>query len=109
MIDDKSTAESLGSTRTYGQVRCMNPSCTSRITPQPGQTSAKCPKCGSEWRIFWVKAGFPRVVDQESLPIGRHSVRTQSHPRPPIKVRAEERSHVFDLEARSAWRTAPAA
>ena len=22
---------------------------------------AKCPKCGSEWRIFWVKAGFPRV------------------------------------------------
>jgi hypothetical protein len=61
MIDDKSTAESLGSTRTYGQVRCMNPSCTSRITPQPGQTMAKCPKCGSEWRIFWVKAGLPRV------------------------------------------------
>jgi hypothetical protein len=61
MADDKSTAESLGSTRTYGQVRCMNPSCTSRITPEPGQMTTKCPKCGSEWRIFWVKAGFPRV------------------------------------------------
>jgi hypothetical protein len=22
---------------------------------------AKCPKCGSEWRIFWIKPGFPRV------------------------------------------------
>jgi len=61
MIEEKSTAESLGSTRTYGQVRCMNPTCISRITPQPGQSTAKCPKCGSEWRIFWVKAGFPRV------------------------------------------------
>jgi hypothetical protein len=39
----------------------MNPSCTSRITPAPGQTKAKCPKCGSEWRIFWIKPGFPRV------------------------------------------------
>jgi predicted RNA-binding Zn-ribbon protein involved in translation (DUF1610 family) len=62
MAEDKlSTAESLRSTRTYGQVRCMNPSCTSRITPEPGQTKTKCPKCGSEWRIFWVKPGFPRV------------------------------------------------
>ena len=62
MADDKlSTAESLRSTRTYGQVRCMNPSCTSRIEPAPGQTKAKCPRCGSEWRIFWVKPGFPRV------------------------------------------------
>jgi hypothetical protein len=62
MADDKlSTAESLRSTRSYGQVRCMNPSCAGRITPAPGQTQAKCPKCGSEWRIFWIKAGFPRV------------------------------------------------
>lgn len=62
MPDDKlSTAESLRGTRTYGQVRCMNPGCISRITPDPGATKAKCPKCGSEWRIFWVKAGFPRV------------------------------------------------
>jgi predicted RNA-binding Zn-ribbon protein involved in translation (DUF1610 family) len=61
MADDKSTAESLRATRTYGQVRCMNPSCEGRITPAPGQTQSKCPKCGSEWRIFWIKKGFPRV------------------------------------------------
>ena len=61
MSEEKSAAESLGATRTYGQVRCMNPSCTSRITPQPGETTAKCPRCGCEWRIFWVKAGLPRV------------------------------------------------
>jgi hypothetical protein len=62
MADDKlSTAESLRATRTYGQVRCHNPSCTGRITPAPGETKAKCDRCGSEWRIFWVKAGFPRI------------------------------------------------
>lgn len=62
MAEDKlSTAESLRGTRTYGQVRCHNPSCTGRITPAPGAKSAKCPRCGSEWRIFWIKAGFPRI------------------------------------------------
>ena len=61
MADDKSTAESLRATRTYGQVRCMNPTCQGRLTPAPGQTQTKCPVCGSEWRIFWIKAGFPRV------------------------------------------------
>jgi hypothetical protein len=61
MADDKSTAESLRGTRTYGQIRCMNPSCESRITPAAGQTKTKCPQCGSEWRIFWIKPGFPRV------------------------------------------------
>ncbi|OPX98784.1 MAG: hypothetical protein A4E58_00676 [Syntrophorhabdus sp. PtaB.Bin006] len=62
MAEEKlSTAESLRATRTYGQVRCHNPSCTSRITPAPGTTQVKCPVCGSEWRIFWIKAGFPRI------------------------------------------------
>ncbi len=62
MAEDKlSTAESLRATRTYGQVRCHNPSCTSRITPDPGSNSAKCSVCGSEWRIFWIKPGFPRI------------------------------------------------
>ncbi len=56
-----STAESLRSTRTYGQVRCHNPSCMGRLEPKPGEPTAKCPKCGSEWRIFWIKAGFPRI------------------------------------------------
>ena len=33
-----------------------------RESPRPrGRHKAKCPKCGSEWRIFWIKAGFPRV------------------------------------------------
>lgn len=62
MVEEKiSTAESLMSTRTYGQVRCHNPTCTSRITPAPGESKVKCPRCGSEWRIFWVKSGFPRI------------------------------------------------
>ncbi|MBI5441839.1 MAG: hypothetical protein HY900_11590 [Deltaproteobacteria bacterium] len=56
-----STAESLRATRTYGQVRCHNPSCIGRITPAPGASQARCERCGSEWRIFWVKAGFPRI------------------------------------------------
>ncbi len=56
-----STSESLRATRTYGQVRCHNPSCTSRITPKPGTQQVTCSRCGSEWRIFWVKPGFPRI------------------------------------------------
>lgn len=56
-----STAESLRQTRTYGQVRCHNPSCMGRIEPPPGASQVKCPKCGMEWRIFWIKAGFPRI------------------------------------------------
>lgn len=62
MSEDKlSTSESLRATRTYGQVRCHNPSCTSRITPEPGANSTKCSICGSEWRIFWIRPGFPRI------------------------------------------------
>jgi len=57
----RSTAELLKDTRTYGQVRCHNPSCIARITPTPGASTVKCPQCGSEWRIFWVKPGFPRI------------------------------------------------
>ncbi len=56
-----STAESLRKTRTYGQVRCHNPSCMGRLDPKPGEPTVKCSKCGSEWRVFWIKAGFPRI------------------------------------------------
>jgi predicted RNA-binding Zn-ribbon protein involved in translation (DUF1610 family) len=56
-----STAESLRKTRTYGRVRCHNPSCMARLDPEPGASQAKCPKCGMEWRIAWVKKGFPRI------------------------------------------------
>ena len=61
MAVEKSTAESLRSTRTYGQVRCLNPSCLERITPAPSQATAKCPQCGSEWRLFWVNPTLPRI------------------------------------------------
>ncbi len=56
-----STSESLRATRTYGQVRCHNPSCTSRLTPAPSADRVACAVCGSEWRVFWVKPGFPRI------------------------------------------------
>jgi len=62
MAEEKlSTQEAVAQTRTYGQFRCLNPSCTSRLSAQPGQATVKCAKCGSEWRVAWVKAGFPRV------------------------------------------------
>jgi hypothetical protein len=56
-----STAESLRKTRTYGQVRCHNPSCMGRLTPKRGEPTVKCPVCSMEWRIAWVKDGFPRI------------------------------------------------
>lgn len=62
MPDEKlSTAESLRSTRTYGQVRCHNPSCMGRLQPEPKADKVKCPRCGLEWRVAWVKEGFPRI------------------------------------------------
>jgi hypothetical protein len=56
-----STAESLRKTRTYGKVRCLNPSCMGRLEPKPGDKTIQCPVCKSEWRIAWVKKGFPRI------------------------------------------------
>jgi len=56
-----STAESLRTTRTYGQVRCHNPSCMGRLQPEPRATTVKCSRCGLEWRVAWVKDGFPRI------------------------------------------------
>jgi hypothetical protein len=64
MASDKeglSTAESLRKTRTYGQVRCHNPSCMGRLIPKPGEPTVKGPVCSMEWRIAWVKDGFPRI------------------------------------------------
>ena len=64
MVDQKeelSTAESLRKTRTYGQVRCHNPSCMGRLQPKPGEKTVKCPTCGMEYRVAWVKDGFPRI------------------------------------------------
>jgi len=56
-----STAESLRKTRTYGKVRCHNPSCMERLEPKKGDNIIKCPTCGMEFRVTWVKEGFPRI------------------------------------------------
>lgn len=64
MADQKeglSTAESLRKTRTYGQFRCHNPSCMGRLQPQSGINQVKCPACGMEYRVAWIKNGFPRI------------------------------------------------
>lgn len=57
----QSTAEDLRKTRTYGKVRCHNPSCLGRIQPEPGAKQVKCPRCGMEYRLYWVNPQFPRI------------------------------------------------
>lgn len=56
-----SAAESLRKTRTYGKFRCHNPSCMGRITVEPGAKQCKCPDCGLEFRVSWVRKDFPRI------------------------------------------------
>ncbi len=56
-----STAESLRKTRTYGKFRCHNPTCMGRLQPKAGDKTIKCPECGMEFRVAWVKKGFPRI------------------------------------------------
>ena len=58
--DGLSTAESLIKTRTYGKFRCHNPTCMERLEPKKGDKTIKCPTCGMEFRVAWVKDGFPR-------------------------------------------------
>ena len=57
----QSSAESLRKTRTFGKIRCHNPSCMERIVPEKGADHAKCPTCGMEYRLFWVNANLPRI------------------------------------------------
>ena len=59
--DDISTAEALRKTRTYGQIRCHNPSCMGRLQPEAGQAQVKCPECGMEFRVHWIRPDFPRI------------------------------------------------
>jgi hypothetical protein len=56
-----SGAESLRKTRTYGKFRCHNPSCMGRITVEPGAKLCKCPECGLEFRVSWIRPDFPRI------------------------------------------------
>jgi hypothetical protein len=57
----QSAAESLRKTRTFGKVRCHNPSCMGRIQPDAGADHVKCPTCGMEYRLFWVNPTLPRI------------------------------------------------
>ncbi|MFC1798731.1 hypothetical protein ACFLZL_02875 [Thermodesulfobacteriota bacterium] len=57
----KTSAESLRKTRTFGKVRCHNPSCMDRLEPKPGDETVKCPICGMEYRLFWVNPELPRI------------------------------------------------
>ena len=59
--EGKSTAETLRDTRTYGKFRCHNPTCMERLVAKKGDKTIKCPTCGMEFRIAWVKDGFPRI------------------------------------------------
>ena len=56
-----STAETLRQTRTFGQVRCHNPSCMGRLQPEAGQKQVRCPECGMEYRVHWIRPDFPRI------------------------------------------------
>jgi hypothetical protein len=56
-----SGAESLRQTRTYGKFRCHNPSCMGRISVEPKATHCKCPDCGLEFRVSWIRPDFPRI------------------------------------------------
>ena len=47
-----STAESLRKTRTYGQVRCHNPSCMGRLQPERGAKPGKM-SCLRQWNSAW--------------------------------------------------------
>lgn len=56
-----SAAETLRKTRTYGKFRCHNPTCMERLEPKKGDKHIKCATCGMEFRVAWVKDGFPRI------------------------------------------------
>ena len=41
------------------QVRCKN--CIQRFDVKPGVDKAKCPHCGTEFRISWPKPDLPYI------------------------------------------------
>jgi hypothetical protein len=32
-----------------------------RLQPEAGQKKVKCPECGMEFRVHWIRADFPRI------------------------------------------------
>jgi len=59
--DKSSASESLRKTRTFGKIRCHNPSCMGRMEPTPGSQQITCPTCGMAYRLFWVTPELPRI------------------------------------------------
>ena len=57
----RSAADDLRKTRSFGKVRCHNPSCMGRIQPDAGQQQVECPTCGMQYRLFWVNPQLPRI------------------------------------------------
>jgi len=41
------------------EIQIHNPTCMERLEPKKGEKTIKCPTCGMEYRIAWVKDGFP--------------------------------------------------
>ncbi len=62
MQNDKITgSEGLSKSRTIGKFRCHNPSCMGRFQPDPGIMRIKCPDCGMEFRVSWIRPDLPRI------------------------------------------------
>jgi hypothetical protein len=56
-----SVAESLRKTRSFGKIRCHNPSCMKRMEPANGDERVTCAICGMEYRIYWIGENLPRI------------------------------------------------
>ena len=59
--DQGSAAESLRKTRSFGKIRCHNPSCMKRMEPAYGDDRVTCQTCGMEYRIYWLDENLPRI------------------------------------------------
>ena len=59
--DQGSAAESLRKTRSFGKIRCHNPSCMKRMEPAFGDERVKCQTCGMEYRIYWIGENLPCI------------------------------------------------
>jgi len=62
-LDGKKVSASggLAKTRSFGKVRCHNPSCMGRLEPKSGDKTIKCAVCGMEYRLHWVNPSLPRI------------------------------------------------
>jgi hypothetical protein len=59
--DKGSASDSLRKARSFGKVRCHNPSCMKRMKPAYGDDRVQCSICGMEYRIYWLGPDLPRI------------------------------------------------